>query len=117
MKKAGVPCVPGSGGPLGDVPDENLRIARDIGYPVIIKASGGGGGRGMRVVHTEAALLNAIAVTQQRGAGGVRQRPGLHGEIPGAAAAHRIPGAGRQLRQRASTWASATARCSAATRR
>jgi acetyl-CoA carboxylase, biotin carboxylase subunit len=65
MKKAGVPCVPGSGGPLGADADENLRVARDIGYPVIIKASGGGGGRGMRVVHAEAALLNAIAVTQQ----------------------------------------------------
>src|SRR6201989_1603601 len=64
MKKAGVPCVPGSGGPLGDVPEENFRIARDIGYPVIIKASGGGGGRGMRVVHSEAALLNAISVTK-----------------------------------------------------
>jgi acetyl-CoA carboxylase biotin carboxylase subunit len=64
MKKAGVPCVPGSGGPLGDVPEENFSIARDIGYPVIIKASGGGGGRGMRVVHTEASLLNAIAVTK-----------------------------------------------------
>jgi acetyl-CoA carboxylase, biotin carboxylase subunit len=65
MKKAGVPCVPGSGGPLGTDPEENLRVARDIGYPVIIKASGGGGGRGMRVVHAEAALLNAITVTQQ----------------------------------------------------
>ena len=65
MKKAGVPCVPGSGGPLGADSDENLKVARDIGYPVIIKASGGGGGRGMRVVHAEAALLNAIAVTQQ----------------------------------------------------
>jgi len=64
MKKAGVPCVPGSGGPLGDVPEENFKIAREIGYPVIIKASGGGGGRGMRVVHSEAALLNAIAVTK-----------------------------------------------------
>ncbi|MEO6079813.1 MAG: acetyl-CoA carboxylase biotin carboxylase subunit [Steroidobacteraceae bacterium] len=65
MKKAGVPCVPGSGGPLTADNDENLRIARHIGYPVIIKASGGGGGRGMRVVHAEAALLNAINVTQQ----------------------------------------------------
>jgi acetyl-CoA carboxylase biotin carboxylase subunit len=64
MKAAGVPCVPGSDGPLGDDPDENLRIARDIGYPVIIKAAGGGGGRGMRVVHTEGSLTNAISVTR-----------------------------------------------------
>ncbi len=65
MKEAGVPCVPGSGGPLGDDPAENVRIAREIGYPVIVKASGGGGGRGMRVVQTEAALVNAIATTKQ----------------------------------------------------
>ena len=65
MKKAGIPCVPGSDGPLSENPDDNLRMARQIGYPVIIKASGGGGGRGMRVVHVEAALLNAITVTQQ----------------------------------------------------
>ncbi len=64
MKGYGVPCVPGSDGPLGPEADENLRIARDIGYPVIIKASGGGGGRGMRVVHTEASLLNAINITK-----------------------------------------------------
>ncbi len=64
MKQYGVPCVPGSDGPLGPDPDENLRIAREIGYPIIVKASGGGGGRGMRVVHAEAALLNAIAITQ-----------------------------------------------------
>src|SRR5271163_2651907 len=64
MKSHGVPCVPGSDGPLGEDPDENLRVARDIGYPVIIKASGGGGGRGMRVVHSEANLLSAIALTQ-----------------------------------------------------
>ena len=64
MKDAGVPTVPGSDGTLEEDPDENIRIARDIGYPVIIKAAGGGGGRGMRVVHTEASLLNAISVTQ-----------------------------------------------------
>ncbi|HEU4484811.1 MAG TPA: acetyl-CoA carboxylase biotin carboxylase subunit [Povalibacter sp.] len=64
MKAAGVPCVPGSDGPLGTDPDETFRIAREIGYPVIIKASGGGGGRGMRVVHSDATLLNAINVTQ-----------------------------------------------------
>jgi acetyl-CoA carboxylase biotin carboxylase subunit len=64
MKAAGVPCVPGSGGPLGDDVDENARIARDIGYPIIIKASGGGGGRGMRVVRTEAHLANAVVLTK-----------------------------------------------------
>ncbi|MDH3545825.1 MAG: acetyl-CoA carboxylase biotin carboxylase subunit [Gammaproteobacteria bacterium] len=64
MKAAGVPCVPGSDGPLGDDGDENLRMARDIGYPIIIKASGGGGGRGMRVVHSEASLTAAITVTK-----------------------------------------------------
>ncbi len=64
MKAAGVPTVPGSDGPLSENADENLRIARDIGYPIIIKAAGGGGGRGMRVVHSEASLVNAITVTQ-----------------------------------------------------
>ena len=64
MKEAGVPCVPGSGEPLGNEAEENRRIARSIGYPVIIKASGGGGGRGMRVVHSDAALVNAVNVTK-----------------------------------------------------
>ncbi|MGD8976941.1 MAG: acetyl-CoA carboxylase biotin carboxylase subunit [Gammaproteobacteria bacterium] len=64
MKEAGIPCVPGSDGPLGDSIEENARIARQLGYPVIIKASGGGGGRGMRVVHSEATLMNAISVTR-----------------------------------------------------
>ena len=68
MKKAGVPCVPGSEGSLGDDSDENLRIARDIGFPLIIKAAGGGGGRGMRVVHNEANLLNAISLTRTEAA-------------------------------------------------
>jgi len=64
MKKAGIPCVPGSEGALPDVPQEIVKIARAIGYPMIIKAAGGGGGRGMRVVHTEAALLNAVVMTR-----------------------------------------------------
>ena len=64
MKKSGVPCVPGSGGVLGDDADDNMRIAREIGYPIIIKASGGGGGRGMRVVRSEATLLSAISLTK-----------------------------------------------------
>jgi acetyl-CoA carboxylase biotin carboxylase subunit len=64
MKKSGVPCVPGSDGPLGEDEQENLRIAQEIGYPIIIKAAGGGGGRGMRVVHSEAALLNSISLTK-----------------------------------------------------
>jgi acetyl-CoA carboxylase biotin carboxylase subunit len=64
MREHQVPCVPGSDGALSDDADENLRIARDIGYPVIIKASGGGGGRGMRVVHAEGALVSSIAITR-----------------------------------------------------
>ena len=64
MIKSGVPCVPGSEGALGDDSKEVIRQARAIGYPVIIKAAGGGGGRGMRVVHTEAALLNAVQTTR-----------------------------------------------------
>jgi acetyl-CoA carboxylase biotin carboxylase subunit len=65
MKDAGVPCVPGSGGALTDDMAENQAIARRIGYPVIIKAATGGGGRGMRVIHTEAHLSNALQLTQQ----------------------------------------------------
>jgi acetyl-CoA carboxylase biotin carboxylase subunit len=68
MIKAGVPCVPGSDGELSDDAAANKRIARAIGYPVIIKAAGGGGGRGMRVVHTEAALINAIQMTKAEAA-------------------------------------------------
>ena len=65
MIKAGVPVVPGSEGALPEQPQEIVKIARKVGYPVIIKAAGGGGGRGMRVVHTEAALINAVAMTRQ----------------------------------------------------
>ena len=64
MKAAGVPCVPGSDGALNDDPKDITKAAKKIGYPVIIKAAGGGGGRGMRVVHTEAALINAVNMTK-----------------------------------------------------
>ncbi|HVG05395.1 MAG TPA: hypothetical protein VM937_10690, partial [Burkholderiaceae bacterium] len=65
MVGAGVPTVPGSNGALSEDPREIVKVARAVGYPVIIKASGGGGGRGMRVVHTEAALINAVNMTRQ----------------------------------------------------
>ena len=68
MKKAGIPCVPGSDGPLGDDPDEILALAKEIGFPVIIKAAGGGGGRGMRVVHSEGTLLNSVSLTKSEAA-------------------------------------------------
>lgn len=79
MQEAGVPCVPGSDGPLGEDNEESLRIAERIGYPIIIKASGGGGGRGMRVVHTEAHLINAITLTRQE-AGSVFGNPEVYME-------------------------------------
>ena len=64
MKHAGVPCVPGSDGPLSEDSERTIKLAREIGYPLIVKAAGGGGGRGMRVVHSEATLLNAVSVTR-----------------------------------------------------
>ncbi|MEL7449947.1 MAG: acetyl-CoA carboxylase biotin carboxylase subunit [Pseudomonadota bacterium] len=68
MREAGVPCVPGSDGPLGDDDEENLATAREVGYPLIVKASGGGGGRGMRVVADESALIESIELTRQEAA-------------------------------------------------
>jgi acetyl-CoA carboxylase biotin carboxylase subunit len=79
MIKAGVPCVPGSDGALPDDPKEIIRIARSIGYPVIIKAAGGGGGRGMRVVHTEAALIHAVQTTRAE-AGAAFSNPAVYME-------------------------------------
>ena len=64
MQAANVPTVPGSNGPLGDDDAENLKIARDIGFPVIVKAAAGGGGRGMRVVHAESNFLSSIQITK-----------------------------------------------------
>lgn len=68
MRRSDVPCVPGSGGPLDDNRKRTLELGREIGYPVIVKAAGGGGGRGMRVVHSEATLLNAMSLTQAEAA-------------------------------------------------
>jgi len=79
MKAAGVPCVPGSDGALGEDTDEWLRLANDIGYPIIIKASGGGGGRGMRVVHTDAALIQSVQMTQNE-AGAAFHNPTVYME-------------------------------------
>ena len=64
MKEAGVPTVPGSDGPVGQDPERNIELARKIGYPVIIKAAAGGGGRGMRVVYDESELSRTIQLTQ-----------------------------------------------------
>jgi len=79
MIAAGVPVVPGSEGALPDDPQEILRVGRETGYPVIIKAAGGGGGRGMRVVYTEAALLNAVAMTRSE-AGAAFNNPEVYME-------------------------------------
>ena len=100
MKRAGVPCVPGSEGVLPESPAEIVKIARAVGYPVIVKAAGGGGGRGMRVVHTEAALLNAVATTRAEAQAAFGNPHALSREVPRAAAPHRDPGAGRRARQR-----------------
>jgi len=79
MIKAGVPCVPGSEGELPDDPVQIRRIAKAVGYPVIIKAAGGGGGRGMRVVHTEAALIHAVQTTKAE-AGAAFNNPAVYME-------------------------------------
>ncbi|ASC64124.1 acetyl-CoA carboxylase biotin carboxylase subunit [Achromobacter denitrificans] len=79
MIEAGVPVVPGSEGALPDDPQEIIRVAREVGYPVIIKAAGGGGGRGMRVVYTEAALLNAVTMTRSE-AGAAFNNPEVYME-------------------------------------
>ncbi len=104
MIKAGVPCVPGSEGELSDDAATNKRIARAIGYPVIIKAAGGGGGRGMRVVHTEAPARPST------------MRPCTWRSFSRTRATSRSRSSLTSTRT-PSTWASATAPCSAATRR
>ena len=117
MKAAGVPCVPGSDGPLGGDEATNLALANDIGYPIIIKAAGGGGGRGMRVVAFGRRADRVDRDDAERGEVGVRQPRRLHGEVPRDAAPHRVPGPSATSTATRSISASATARCSAATRR
>jgi len=65
MKAVGIPCVPGSEGPVSSDEYENIKLAREIGYPIIVKAAGGGGGRGMRTVYEEDELIKAIATTER----------------------------------------------------
>jgi acetyl-CoA carboxylase, biotin carboxylase subunit len=92
-----VPIFPGSEGAIEDE-DEAAKVADEIGYPVIIKAAAGGGGRGMRVCHNEATLRTNLKQRLAGGAGGLRQRRGLHREVPRARAARRGAGARRQAR-------------------
>lgn len=87
MRDAGVPCVPGSDGALSEDPQEIIQTARKIGYPIIHKASGGGGGRGMRVVRTEAALLTSVNRPVKRHALPLATDR-LHGEVPREPAPH-----------------------------
>ncbi|NRT56339.1 acetyl-CoA carboxylase biotin carboxylase subunit [Sphaerotilus uruguayifluvii] len=79
MIKAGVPTVPGSASALPDDPKEIIRMAREVGYPVIIKAAGGGGGRGMRVVHSESALIHSVDTTRAE-AGAAFNNPAVYME-------------------------------------
>lgn len=100
MMAAGVPCVPGPDTALPDDPATIERIALEIGYPVIIKAAGGGGGRGMRVVPKADVLHEAIALTREEAPQGLRLTFALHGEILRASAPHRDTGHLRRSRER-----------------
>ena len=99
MKKAGVPVLPGSDGPV-DSEERGLKIAKDIGFPVIIKAAAGGGGRGMRIVRAVDELGAGPQDRAARGAGGLRRRRRLPREVHRRAAPHRVPDPRRPPRQR-----------------
>ena len=99
MKKQGVPILPGSDGIIASA-EEALEWARSVGFPVIVKASAGGGGRGMRIIRSEEELPNLFHCGAIGSRGGLRQRRSLHGEVHRAPAPHRVPGAGRRARQR-----------------
>ena len=97
MKKAKVPILPGSEGVIQSE-GEALEWAKTVGYPVILKASAGGGGRGMRVVRAQGRAAGALSGGADRGGERLRQRRPVHGEVHRAAAAHRVPGAGGPAR-------------------
>ena len=99
MKKAGVPMLPGSDGPITDE-EHALKVVKDIGYPVIVKAVAGGGGRGMRVVRSGRRAVARAADRAARSRGGLRQRRRLHREVPREPAAHRVPDHRGPSRQR-----------------
>ena len=111
MRDAGVPCVPGSDGALSEDPQEIIQTARKIGYPIIIKASGGGGGRGMRVVRTEAALLTSVNMTREEAI-----RPSTWRSSSRTRATLKFRCSPTTSRMRC-IWASVTAQCSAAIRK
>ncbi len=99
MKKAGVPMLPGSDGPVTGE-EHALKVVKEIGYPVIVKAVAGGGGRGMRVVRSAGELANALRTAHARSRSRVRQRRRLHREVPREPAPHRVPDHRRSPRQR-----------------
>ncbi len=116
VKTAGIPVVPGSDGALQSE-EEAIEAAERIGFPVLIKAAAGGGGRGMKVARTARGTARGALHRPLRGQGRVRRRCGLPRALSRNAAAHRGAGDRRRVRRRSATWASATARCSAGTRR
>ena len=98
MRRLGVPVVPGHRRPGRPTRSMAREAALRIGYPVLIKAVAGGGGRGMVVAQDEAELLDGLRLARREAAGGLRRRPGLSREVPRAAAPHRDPAAGRRAR-------------------
>ena len=116
MIKAGVPVVPGSPGVVEDE-DQARKVAKDVGFPVILKASAGGGGRGMRVVREMSELVPSFRAAQAEAAAAFGVPDVYIETLRGRAAPHRDPGDGRRQGQHRSTWASASARSSGATRR
>ena len=100
MIKSGVPCVPAPKARCPRIRRSRSRRPAPIGYPVIIKAAGGGGGRGMRVVHTEAALVSAVQTTRAEAAAAFGNPARLHREVPREPAPHRDPGARRPAQER-----------------